>query len=52
MTISHYVYSLRTALNKALFPAYSFACFNPDDYLRHYFLMLTRGIANTEARKK
>ncbi len=52
MTISHYAYSLRTALNKALFPSYSFARFKPDDYLRHYFLMLTRGIASTEARKK
>jgi AcrR family transcriptional regulator len=52
MTISQYAYSLRTALNKALFPAFSFASFNPDDYLRLYFEMLTRGIANTEARKK
>ncbi len=52
MTISHYAYSLRTALNKALFPAYSFARFNPDDYLRLYFQMLTRGIATTEGQKK
>ncbi len=52
ITISHYAYSLRTALNKALFPAFSFARFNPDEYLEHYFEMLIRGIANSEARKK
>jgi AcrR family transcriptional regulator len=52
MTISHYAYSLRTALHKALFPAYSFAHFDPDRYLDHYFRLLTRGIANPEARKR
>jgi len=52
MTISQYTYSLRTTLNKALFPAFSFARFDPDDYLRHYFLLLTRGIASTEVQTK
>jgi AcrR family transcriptional regulator len=52
MTISHYAYSLRTAMNKALFPSYSFARFKPNDYLRHYFTMLTRAIATTEVPTK
>ncbi|MBU0982447.1 MAG: TetR/AcrR family transcriptional regulator [candidate division Zixibacteria bacterium] len=47
MSISQYLYSLRSILNRALSPAYTFARFDPDDYVNHYLDLFDRGIRNT-----
>jgi AcrR family transcriptional regulator len=44
LTISQYLYSLRSVLNRALSPAYSFAEFDPDEYVSHYLDLFRRGI--------
>ena len=44
--ISQYLYTLRTVLHRALSPAYSFASFDPDEYVRHYLDLFSRGIRN------
>ena len=47
LTISQFLYSLRSVINRAISPAYSFAYFDPDDYVRHYLELFARGIKNT-----
>ena len=46
MSISQFLHSLRAVMNRALAPAYSFAAFDPDEYLRHFFDTFMRGIGN------
>ncbi len=44
MLISHYAYTLRTVLNRALFPGYSFGRFHPDAYVKEYLNLFMRSI--------
>jgi AcrR family transcriptional regulator len=46
LCISHFIYTLRTVLNRALSPTYSFARFDPDDYVQAYLDLFSRGIRN------
>ncbi|UCG63206.1 MAG: TetR/AcrR family transcriptional regulator [Candidatus Zixiibacteriota bacterium] len=48
MSISQYLYTLRSILNRALSPSYSFASFDPDEYVKHYLDLFIRGIRNTK----
>lgn len=52
LCISQYIYTLRSILNRALSPAYSFAKFEPDEYLAHYLDLFSRSIRNTGVGKK
>lgn len=47
MCISQYLYTLRGVLNRAISTTYSFASFDPDEYVRHYLDLFCRGIRNT-----
>ena len=42
--VSHFVVTLRAAINRALFPTYSFAQFDPDEYVDNYLDLFARGI--------
>jgi len=44
LCISQYIYGLRTVLNRALSRSYSFAGFDPDEYVQHYLDLFRRGI--------
>lgn len=44
MTISHFLYSLRAIINRAMSDNYSFAQFDPDDYIRHYLDLVRRSV--------
>ncbi|MFH1312647.1 MAG: TetR/AcrR family transcriptional regulator [Candidatus Eisenbacteria bacterium] len=44
MLISHYAYTLRTVMNKALFPAYSFASFDSEAYVAGFLGLFIRAI--------
>jgi AcrR family transcriptional regulator len=46
--ISQYLYTLRAIIHRALTPTYSFAQFDPDDYVRHYLQLFSTAIRNTE----
>jgi hypothetical protein len=48
LCISQYIYGLRTVLNRALSRSYSFASFDPDEYVQHYLDLFRRGIQNPE----
>jgi AcrR family transcriptional regulator len=50
LCISQYLYTVRTILNRAISPAYSFARFDPDEYVRHYLDLFSRGIRNVEGK--
>jgi AcrR family transcriptional regulator len=52
LCISQYLYSLRSIVNRALSPGYSFASFDPDEYVQHYLDLFARGIRNTGGKKK
>lgn len=45
--ISHFVVTLRATINRALFPTYSFAQFDPDEYVNNYLDVFSRGIRNS-----
>jgi TetR/AcrR family transcriptional regulator len=47
MCISQYLYTLRTILNRAISPGYSFAGFDADSYVSHYLDLFIRAIRNT-----
>jgi len=47
MSISQFLYSLRAVLHRALTPTYSFANFEPDEYVEHYLNLFIRGIRNS-----
>ncbi len=44
LCISQYIYSLRAILNRAASKSYSFASFEPDDYVEHFLDLFIRGI--------
>ncbi len=44
LCISQYIYSLRAILNRAVSKSYSFASFEPDDYVEHFLDLFIRGI--------
>jgi AcrR family transcriptional regulator len=44
LCISHYIYTFRSVLNRALSPSYSFARFDPDDYVQTCLDLFSRGI--------
>ncbi len=46
LCISQFLYSLRSIVNRALSPAYSFASFESDDYVSNFLEIFTRGIRN------
>ena len=52
MTISQYLYSLRAILNRAVSPTYSFAYFEPDDYVEHFLDLFTRSIKNPKRKMR
>lgn len=45
MCISQFLYTLRSAINRATLPGYSFAQFDPDEYVNHYINLFCRAIA-------
>lgn len=47
MCISQFLYSLRSILNRALSPGYSFAEFDADKYVQHYLDLFIRSIRNS-----
>ncbi len=47
LCISQYLYTLRSILHRALSPTYSFASFDPDEYVAHYLDLFTRAIRNS-----
>jgi len=47
LCISQFIYTFRSVLNRALSPTYSFARFDPDEYVQHYLDLFSRGIRNT-----
>ena len=46
LTISQFLYSSRSILNRALSSSYSFASFDPDEYVRYYLEIFVRSIRN------
>ncbi len=46
LSISQFLYSFRAILNRALSSTYSFAYFEPDEYVKHYLEIFARGIRN------
>jgi len=48
LCISQFLHSLRAVLHRALSPHYSFARFDPDDYVEHYLDLFCRAIHNDE----
>ncbi|MBN1213106.1 MAG: TetR/AcrR family transcriptional regulator [candidate division Zixibacteria bacterium] len=46
MAIGQFVYSLRSIINRALTPTYSFTRIEPDKYVEHYLGLFLRGIQN------
>ncbi len=47
LCISQYLYTLRSVLNRALAKTYSFARFDPDEYVNHYLDLFSRSIQKT-----
>jgi AcrR family transcriptional regulator len=50
--ISYYALTLRSALNRALFPAYSFTDFDPETYVHNYLDLFMRGIRSTDGEQQ
>jgi AcrR family transcriptional regulator len=46
MSISQFLYSFRSILNRALSSSYSFASFDPDEYVRYYLDSFLHNIKN------
>jgi len=46
ITISQFLYSFRNILNRAISSTYSFAYFDPDEYVASYLDLFKRGIQN------
>ncbi|MDH4158611.1 MAG: hypothetical protein OEW00_15185, partial [candidate division Zixibacteria bacterium] len=49
LSISQFLYSFRAVLNRALSSTYSFAHFDPDEYVKYYLEIFARGIRNKGA---
>jgi len=52
LCISQYLYTLRSVLNRALSSTYSFARFDPDDYVEAYLDLVSRGIRSVGGTKR
>jgi AcrR family transcriptional regulator len=52
MSISQFLYSLRSILNRALSHSYSFTGIDPDKYVEHFLDLFSRGIRNTGGKQK
>ncbi|UCC43530.1 MAG: TetR/AcrR family transcriptional regulator [Candidatus Zixiibacteriota bacterium] len=52
MCISQYLYSLRSVIYRALSPGYSFAVFEPGEYVENYLDLFSRGICSMEGAGK
>lgn len=52
MCISHFLYSLRAVLNRALSTGYSFTSFDASEYVDNFIALFTRGICNTKGDKR
>lgn len=52
MSISQFLYSLRSILNRALSTGYSFASFDPDKYVEHFPDIFSRAIRSTGGTRK
>jgi len=50
MTISQFLFSFRSILNRAIFSSYSFASFEPDEYVKYYLKTFIRSIKNEEIK--
>lgn len=46
MSLSQYIYSLRTIVNRALSDRYTFASFTPEIYIEHFLDLFSRSIRN------
>ena len=51
LTISQFLYCFRAILNRALSNSYSFASFDPDQYVAHYLEGFTGNIKNSGVRR-
>lgn len=52
MCISQFLYSLRSVINRATLPGYSFAEFDSDAYVNHYIELYCRAIGKSKGRRK
>jgi AcrR family transcriptional regulator len=52
MSISQFLYSLRSILNRALSHSYSFTGIDPDKYVEHFLDLFSRGIRNTGGKQE
>jgi len=52
LCISQYIYTLRSVLNRAISPTYSFASFDPDIYVTHYLDLFSRAVRNLGVSKR
>jgi len=52
MSISQFLQSFRAILHRALMETYSFAHFDPDEYVQHYLDLYSRAIRNPKAKTK
>jgi TetR/AcrR family transcriptional regulator len=52
MCISHFLYSLRAVLNRALSTGYSFTSFDASEYVDSFIALFTRGICNTKGDRR
>ena len=52
LCISQYLYTFRSVLHRALSSTYSFARFDPDDYVEAYLDLFSRGIRNLGGAKR
>ena len=50
MCISQYLYSVRSVIHRALSPTYSFATFDPDEYVAHFLGIFNRALCQREAK--
>lgn len=50
MSISQFLHSLRSVIHRALSSTYSFASFDPDEYVQHFLDLFSRAIRNPEGQ--
>ena len=51
LCISQFLYSLRSVIHRAMLPTYSFAMFDPDDYVEHFLDLFSRSVRHQEVTK-
>ena len=50
MSISQFLHSLRSVIHRAFSSTYSFASFDPDEYVQHFLDLFSRAIRNPEGQ--